>query len=359
MSGRLFQKCVVRPITSSRKVASEVANRKDVPFSAFLTDTFGRRHNYLRISLTERCNFRCQYCMPAGGVDLTPKDELLSTQEILHIAKLFIDEGVDKIRLTGGEPTIRPDIVDLVRSLKSLKGLKTLAMTTNGLLLQRKLPQLKEAGLDIVNVSLDTLIPAKFEFITRRKGFEKVLQGIELALQLGYKPLKVNCVVMRGLNEDELTDFAQLTQHKNVDIRFIEYMPFDGNKWNDKKMVPYAEMLDILMKKFKLQRCQDESHDTSKAYQIEGFQGRLGFITSMSEHFCGSCNRLRLTADGNLKVCLFGNAETSLRDLLRNGTSDEELIKVIGKAVGRKKEKHAGMLNLASMRNRPMILIGG
>jgi len=313
----------------------------------------------LRISLTERCNFRCQYCMPAGGVDLTPKDQLLSSSEIIHIAKLFVNEGVEKIRLTGGEPTIRSDVVDLVRSLKNLEGLKTIAMTTNGLLLTRKLSQLKEAGLDLLNVSLDTLIPAKFEFVTRRKGLEKVLQGIELALDLGYKPLKINCVVMRGLNEDELANFVQLTQYKEVDVRFIEYMPFDGNKWNDKKMVPYPEMLDILNRQFELERCRDEPNDTSKAYRVRGFRGKIGFITSMSEHFCGSCNRLRLTADGNLKVCLFGNAETSLRDLLRKGASDEQLKSVIGKAVGRKKERHAGMLNLASMKNRPMILIGG
>lgn len=313
----------------------------------------------MRISLTERCNFRCQYCMPAGGVDLTPKDQLLSSSEIIHIAKLFVNEGVEKIRLTGGEPTIRSDVVDLVRSLKNLEGLKTIAMTTNGLLLTRKLSQLKEAGLDLLNVSLDTLIPAKFEFVTRRKGLEKVLQGIELALDLGYKPLKINCVVMRGLNEDELANFVQLTQYKEVDVRFIEYMPFDGNKWNDKKMVPYPEMLDILNRQFELERCRDEPNDTSKAYRVRGFRGKIGFITSMSEHFCGSCNRLRLTADGNLKVCLFGNAETSLRDLLRKGASDEQLKSVIGKAVGRKKERHAGMLNLASMKNRPMILIGG
>jgi len=355
-----FNKCVTNNlIFANRKLSSEVSKHVDVPFSAPLTDSFGRRHNYLRISLTERCNFRCQYCMPAGGVDLTPKDQLLSYSEIIHISKLFVDEGVQKIRLTGGEPTIRSDIVDLVRSLKNLQGLKTVAMTTNGLLLTRKLPQLKEAGLDLLNISLDTLIPAKFEFITRRKGFEKVLQGIELALDLGYKPLKVNCVVMRGLNEDELTNFVRLTQNKEVDIRFIEYMPFDGNKWNDKKMVPYAEMLDILKGQFDLRRCKDEPNDTSKAYQVKGYCGKIGFITSMSEHFCGSCNRLRLTADGNLKVCLFGNAETSLRDLLRNGATDEQLLSVIGKAVGRKKEKHAGMLNLASMKNRPMILIGG
>ena len=188
-------------------------------------------------------------------------------------------------------------------------------MTTNGLLLSRKLPALKAAGLDLLNISLDTLVPAKFEFITRRKGFEKVMQGIETALQLGYKP-KINCVVMAGLNDDELTNFVELTRDRELDVRFIEYMPFEGNKWNDKKMVPYQRMLELIRLKYgdqQLVRVEDAANDTSKAYRITGYLGKIGFITSMSEHFCGSCNRLRLTADGNLKVCLFGNAETSLR----------------------------------------------
>nr|CAH0100459.1 unnamed protein product [Daphnia galeata] len=351
---------ITKPVIPSTIRTSQLfENKKILPFSSFLTDTHGRQHNYLRISLTERCNLRCQYCMPAGGVDLTKKEKLLTTCEIVKIASAFVDEGVDKIRLTGGEPSIRPDIVELVGALKKLDGLKTLAMTTNGLLLSRKLPALKEAGLNMLNISLDTLIPAKFEFITRRKGFEKVLQGIDVALEFGYSPLKLNCVVMRGLNEDELHNFVELTRDKDIDVRFIEYMPFEGNKWNDKKMVPYQEMLEIIRQKYpNLSRLEDAANDTSKAYQVPGYRGKIGFITSMSEHFCGSCNRLRLTADGNLKVCLFGNAETSLRDLLRDGASKEELINVVGQAVGRKKKQHAGMSNLPSMKNRPMILIG-
>ncbi|XP_046440396.1 GTP 3',8-cyclase, mitochondrial-like isoform X2 [Daphnia pulex] len=351
---------IAKPLIPSTVRKSLFENKKILPFSSFLTDTHGRKHNYLRISLTERCNLRCQYCMPAGGVDLTTKDKLLTTSEIIKIASAFVVEGVDKIRLTGGEPSIRPDIVELVDALKKLDGLKTLAMTTNGLLLSRKLPALKAAGLNMLNVSLDTLIPAKFEFITRRKGFEKVLQGIDVSLELGYNPLKLNCVVMRGLNEDELHSFVELTRDKDIDVRFIEYMPFEGNKWNGKKMVPYHEMLEIIRRKYSdLMRLEDAANDTSKAYQVPGYRGKIGFITSMSEHFCGSCNRLRLTADGNLKVCLFGNAETSLRDLLRDGASNEELIAVVGQAVGRKKKQHAGMSNLPSMKNRPMILIGG
>ncbi|NXN08263.1 MOCS1 protein, partial [Indicator maculatus] len=330
------------------------------PFSAFLTDNFGRQHNYLRISLTEKCNLRCQYCMPEEGVQLTPKSELLTAQEVITLAKLFVKEGVEKIRLTGGEPLIRPDVVDIVGQLYKLEGLKTIAVTTNGINLTRMLPQLKEAGLNAINISLDTLVPAKFEFIVRRKGFHKVMEGIHKAAELGYHPVKVNCVVMRGFNEDELLDFVDFTKDLPLDVRFIEYMPFDGNKWNFKKMVSYKEMLDTIKQRWpELVKLPCETSSTAKSYKVPHFQGQISFITSMSEHFCGSCNRLRITADGNLKVCLFGNSEVSLRDHLRSGASEEELVQIIGAAVGRKKKQHAGMFNISQMKNRPMILIGG
>ncbi|XP_052475978.1 molybdenum cofactor biosynthesis protein 1 isoform X1 [Carassius gibelio] len=333
---------------------------KDVlPFSAFLMDSFGRRHNYLRISLTEKCNLRCQYCMPQEGVMLTPRSQLLTAEELLTLARLFVREGVNKIRLTGGEPLIRPDVLHIIAELRKLEGLKTIAVTTNGMNLTRLLPSLKTAGVDLLNISLDTLVPAKFEFITRRKGFHKVTEGIEKAIEMGYNPVKVNCVVMRGLNEDELIDFVSLTEKKPLDVRFIEYMPFDGNRWNFKMMVSYQEMLDSIKQKWpNLEPVPGEETDTAKAFRVPGFRGQLGFITSMSEHFCGSCNRLRITADGNLKVCLFGNSEVSLRDFLRSGATEEELLHIIGTAVGRKKKQHAGMFNISQMKNRPMILIG-
>ncbi|NWU47116.1 MOCS1 protein, partial [Dromas ardeola] len=330
------------------------------PFSAFLTDSFGRQHNYLRISLTEKCNLRCQYCMPEEGVQLTPKSELLTAQEIISLARLFVKEGVEKIRLTGGEPLIRPDVVDIVGQLYKIEGLKTIAVTTNGINLARLLPRLKEAGLNAINISLDTLVPAKFEFIVRRKGFHKVMEGIHKATELGYRPVKVNCVVMRGFNEDELLGFVDFTKDLPLDVRFIEYMPFDGNKWNFKKMVSYKEMLDTIKQRWpELEKLPCEASSTAKSYKVPHFQGQISFITSMSEHFCGSCNRLRITADGNLKVCLFGNSEVSLRDHLRSGASEEELVQIIGAAVGRKKKQHAGMFNISQMKNRPMILIGG
>ncbi|XP_061156894.1 molybdenum cofactor biosynthesis protein 1 isoform X1 [Syngnathus typhle] len=337
----------------------EKLGENNIPFSSFLTDNFGRRHNYLRISLTEKCNLRCQYCMPEEGVKLTPRGQLLSTAEVLTLARLFVKEGVEKIRLTGGEPLIRPDVLDIIAELRKLEGLKTIAVTTNGMNLAKLLPRLKDAGLDLINISLDSLVPAKFEFIVRRKGFHKVMEGIAKAIEMGYDPVKVNCVVMRGLNEDELLDFVALTEKKPLEVRFIEYMPFDGNKWNFKKMVSYQEMLDHIKQQWpNLETLPTGHSDTAKTFKVPGFKGQLGFITSMSEHFCGSCNRLRITADGNLKVCLFGNSEVSLRDVLRSGASDEELLQIIGAAVGRKKKQHAGMFNISQMKNRPMILIG-
>uniref|UniRef100_A0A8C8WHK7 Molybdenum cofactor biosynthesis protein 1 n=2 Tax=Panthera leo TaxID=9689 RepID=A0A8C8WHK7_PANLE len=283
--------------------------------------------------------------MPEEGVPLTPKADLLTTEEILTLAQLFVKEGVDKIRLTGGEPLIRPDVVDIVAQLHRLEGLRTIGITTNGINLARLLPQLQKAGLSAINISLDTLVPAKFEFIVRRKGFHKVMEGIHKAIELGYSPVKVNCVVMRGLNEDELLDFVALTEGLPLDVRFIEYMPFDGNKWNFKKMVSYKEMLDTLRQQWpELEKLPEEESSTAKAFKVPGFRGQVSFITSMSEHFCGTCNRLRITADGNLKVCLFGNSEVSLRDHLRAGASEEELLQIIGAAVGRKKRQHAELL---------------
>ncbi|XP_030742769.1 molybdenum cofactor biosynthesis protein 1 isoform X2 [Echinops telfairi] len=337
-----------RPGESSQPAVEDLSRRKQslreqsAPFSTFLTDSFGRQHSYLRISLTEKCNLRCQYCMPEEGVPLTPKADLLTTEEVLALARLFVKEGVDKIRLTGGEPLIRPDVVDIVAQLHRLEGLRTIGVTTNGINLARLLPPLQKAGLNAINISLDTLVPAKFEFIVRRRGFHKVMEGIHKAIELGYSPVKVNCVVMRGLNEDELLDFVALTEGLPLDIRFIEYMPFDGNRWNFKKMVSYKEMLDTVQQRWpELEKLPEEESSTAKAFKIPGFQGQISFITSMSEHFCGTCNRLRITADGNLKVCLFGSSEVSLRDLLRTGATEEELLRIIGAAVGRKKRQHA------------------
>ncbi|XP_075510948.1 GTP 3',8-cyclase, mitochondrial-like isoform X1 [Primulina tabacum] len=344
--------------TRCEKQAPDV--QKDNPASDMLVDSFGRLHTYLRISLTERCNLRCQYCMPAEGLELTPSTRLLYQNEIIRLADLFVSSGVTKIRLTGGEPTIRKDIEEICLRLSSLNGLKTLAMTTNGLILANKLPRLRECGLSLLNISLDTLVPAKFEFMTRRKGHDRVMKAIDAAIELGYNPVKVNCVVMRGFNDDEICDFVELTREKPINVRFIEFMPFDGNVWNVKKLVPYSEMLDIMVKKFTgLKRIQDDPTETAKNFRIDGHLGVVSFITSMTEHFCAGCNRLRLLADGNFKVCLFGPSEVSLRDPLRHGAVDNELKEIIGAAVKRKKAAHAGMFDLAKTPNRPMTHIGG
>ncbi|XP_068343953.1 GTP 3',8-cyclase, mitochondrial isoform X1 [Pyrus communis] len=344
--------------TSSANLSEHLP--KNNPASDMLIDSFGRLHTYLRISLTERCNLRCQYCMPADGVELTPSPKLLSQTEIVRLAKLFVSSGVDKIRLTGGEPTVRKDIEDICLNLSNLNGLKTLAITTNGITLARKLPKLKECGLTALNISLDTLVPSKFEFMTRRKGHQRVMESINTAIELGYNPVKVNCVVMRGFNDDEICDFVELTRDKPINIRFIEFMPFDGNVWNVKKLVRYSEMLDTVVKRFTgLKRLKDHPTDTAKNFRVDEHVGIVSFITSMTEHFCAGCNRLRLLADGNFKVCLFGPSEVSLRDPLRDGADDHELREIIGSAVKRKKASHAGMFDIAKTANRPMIHIGG
>ncbi|KAF7540146.1 hypothetical protein G7054_g1579 [Neopestalotiopsis clavispora] len=385
------------PPTTSRRSRLKEAR----PFSDFLTDTYQRQHDYLRISLTERCNLRCVYCMPEEGVPLSPQRELLTTPEIVMLSSVFVSQGVNKIRLTGGEPTVRKDILPLMQQIGALRshGLRELCLTTNGLALHRKLEGMVEAGLTGVNLSLDTLDPWQFQIMTRRKGFDAVMKSIDRVLELnrhgaGIK-LKINCVVMRGVNDREIIPFVEMTREQDIEIRFIEYMPFDGNKWNKGKMYSYNEMLDLIRETYpSLEKVQDHKNDTSKTWKIPGFVGRIGFITSMTHNFCGTCNRLRITSDGNLKVCLFGNAEVSVRDILRKSNNGEpieedafeamkkiemdrrqglgdhskplglalnerELLDVIGMAVKRKKEKHAGIGELEHMKNRPMILIDG
>ncbi|KAG9543564.1 molybdenum cofactor biosynthesis prote, partial [Aureobasidium melanogenum] len=335
------------------------------------------------------------------GVPLSPSSHLLTTPEIVYLSELFVSQGVTKIRLTGGEPTVRPDILPLMQQIGSLKskGLRELALTTNGISLHRKLDKMVEAGLTGVNISLDTLDPFQFQILTRRKGYDAVMKSIDRVLEMnksgaGVK-LKVNCVVMRGINEREIIPFVEMGREKDIEVRFIEYMPFGGNKWSERKMLTYQEMLDIIREKYpSLRSVKGHPNDTSKTYEIPGFLGKIGFITSMTHNFCGTCNRLRITSDGSLKVCLHGNTEVSLRDLLRkdndNNPMDEQafeaireieinrrqglsvtdtrpswieretaLLNLIGEAVKRKKEKHAGMEELQNMENRPMILIGG
>ncbi len=327
--------------------------------SDVLCDGFGRIHNYLRISLVERCNLRCNYCMPEEDLDWTSPEDLLTDEEIIRIAKLFVEQGVTKIRLTGGEPLLRTNIEYIAKKLGSLPGLKTLAITTNGLLLKRKLPALQSAGINLLNISLDTLRPNRFKEITRRDGLNLVLDAIDFAIEAGYSPVKINCVIMRGINEDEIIDFVELTRNKPVEVRFIEFMPFDGNRWNENRLVPHVEMLNRICRVYPIEILEFGRNETAKMYRVPGFLGQIGMITSMTDDFCEGCNRLRITADGHLKVCLFGRAEVNLQNAMRNGVSDENLLDLISTAVGSKHARHAGMHLIATSKNRPMITIGG
>lgn len=327
-----------------------------------LVDTFGRVHNYLRISVTERCNLRCQYCMPEQGIDLTPNGELLTTDELLRVTRLFVEMGVSKIRLTGGEPLVRPDIVELCAGMRSHKGVTKLGITTNGILLPRYIERLHAAGVNALNVSLDTLDADRFLLITRRNGFNKVSDSIKLAEALGYDPVKINCVVMRGFNEDEVGAFAALTRDRKLEVRFIEFMPFDDNKWSRRKMFSMMETMDRIEEHAGTKLKFMKKGETAQLFALPGHVGSIGFIASMTTAFCGTCNRLRLTADGNLKVCLFGEQEWSLRDAMRAGATDDELALLIRKALDAKHAAHGGKASaeaIAASANRPMIKIGG
>ena len=318
-----------------------------------LYDKHGRIHNYLRVSLTERCNFRCIYCMPEEGIDLTPKEHICSYEELMEIIDTFIGLGVKKIRITGGEPLVRKDVSKVFDALGERD--VELAITTNGLLLDRYLDQFESIGLRNVNISLDTLDEEKFTLITRRTGFDKVMNNLYELVERGFTT-KVNMVVMKGINDEEIADFVTLARELPLTVRFIEFMPFDGNRWSDSKMVPAAEIRERLNEAYSLIRGEDGPHDTTKHYNIDGFKGEVGIISSMSEHFCGSCNRIRLLANGSIKNCLFSPDETNLLKPLRNG---EDLEPIIRESIWHKKPRHAGMVELSETKNRSMITIGG
>lgn len=291
-----------------------------------LHDAFGRMHDYLRISLTEHCNLRCTYCMPAEGIQLTPKPHLMTADEILHIAQTFVDLGVRKIRLTGGEPLVRKDAAKIIQSLGKL-GVQ-LTLTTNGLLVDQFVETFQKAGIRSLNVSLDTLSAKKYHQITRRNHFEQVMKNVQLLLENSFR-VKLNVVLMKGFNDDEILDFIALTKHQNIQIRFIEFMPFNGNEWDRSKLVSYAEILEELRSHYdfhQIERLEDAPHDTAKNYKISGYAGSFAIISSVTNPFCSTCNRIRLTADGKLKNCLFSNSETPLLETLRSGASILPLI---------------------------------
>ncbi|TCI85015.1 GTP 3',8-cyclase MoaA [Tenacibaculum sp. M341] len=328
-----------------------------------LTDSFGREHTYLRISLTEKCNLRCTYCMPEHGIPLTPKSHLMSADEVFEIAKIFVEKGVSKIRLTGGEPLVRKDFLDILKRLASLN--VQLALTSNAVIIDRFVDDLKVYQVNDLNISLDSLQPEKFHHITKRNQFKKVHENLLMLIKEGFR-VKVNVVLMKGFNEDEIVDFINLSQKYPISIRFIEFMPFDGNKWDKSKMVSYKEIMNVVRESFgenEVERLLDAQNDTAKNYKISGYKGSFGIISSVTNPFCDTCNRIRLTADGKLKNCLFSATESHLLPQLRVGKSIEAIIE---KEVKSKFKVRGGMNSLEKLenpdlhsKNRSMISIGG
>lgn len=328
-----------------------------------LTDSFGRQHTYLRISLTELCNLRCTYCMPAEGVKLSPRNHIMNYDEVFALASLFVKHGVTKIRLTGGEPLVRKDVDVVLKKLATLP--VELSITTNAFNVDSFISVLKECGIKSINVSLDTLDAEKFKKITRRDYFEKVYGNILLLIDEGFK-VKVNAVLIKDFNDNEIVDFVKLTKDLPISMRFIEFMPFDGNKWDMSKMVSYIEIMEYVYASFEEKeviRLEDAPNDTSKNYQIAGHKGSFAIISSVTNPFCDSCNRLRLTANGRLKNCLFSSSESDLLTAYREG---KDIDPIIQKAVQAKFKVRGGMNTLDKLKNpdlhgknRSMISIGG
>ncbi|MBI4429522.1 MAG: GTP 3',8-cyclase MoaA [Ignavibacteriales bacterium] len=308
-----------------------------------LKDSFGRVVNNLRISVTDRCNFRCRYCMPEEGMVWLDKSELLSYEEIASLVHIFAGLGVNKIRLTGGEPLMRKDLYLLVEKIARNARIQDLALTTNGFFLADQALNLYKAGLRRVNISLDSLDAAKFKLMTRRDYYNKVWEGIEAVETLGIRPIKLNVVLIRGINDDEIPKFAQLARLKSYVIRFIEFMPIGSDDgWTIEKVVPSNEVIKTMEGHIGKKLVPIEYHGAQPAdrYRFEDGVGEIGFISSVSEPFCDHCNRVRITSDGKLRTCLFSLAETDLKSLLRGGASDDEITARIVDAVWKKEEGH-------------------
>ncbi len=305
-------------------------------------DAYGRQMSYLRISLTDRCNFRCVYCMPALGMKFQPREEHLTDDELLRVIGLFAKIGIRKLRLTGGEPTIRPHLVGLIRAMKEFDGIEEVSMTTNALLLSRLGPDLKEAGLDRVNISIDTLDPDRFREMTRGGRLDLVWKGIETADAVGLTPIKLNTVVMRGQNDHEVVDLARLTLDHPWSMRFLEIMPLEGvGDVHDEGLVTSEETKSRLESVYgPLEPIETDPADPARLWRIAGAPGTIGFISPVSAPFCAACNRLRLTADGKIRLCLLRPDEGDLRDLLRAGADDDTLEEAMRAAIWRKPWGH-------------------
>ncbi|MCK8603524.1 GTP 3',8-cyclase MoaA [Desulfoferrobacter suflitae] len=325
-----------------------------------LVDNHHRRIDYLRLSITDRCNLRCIYCMPEDGMPKLSHDEIMTYEEMLRLVELATQMGISKIRVTGGEPLVRKGVLYLCRKIAEFESVKSLSITTNGLLLADYAEGLLAAGIKRINVSLDTLKPEKYARITRRDCYHKVWHGLERALALGFQPVKLNVVVMKGWNDDEIEDLARLTYRYPFHVRFIEFMPFSSVD-QASKYLSSDDVLQRLVKMAPLVPAKvNNGNGPARHYKFPGAVGKIGLISPISHHFCPTCNRLRVTADGKLRTCLFSREETDLRDLLRRRAADEDIVAVIRRAIDRKPERHT--LESEVFRKcigRPMVAIGG
>ncbi len=332
----------------------------DPPAGGPLVDTFGRVGDDLRVSITDRCNFRCVYCMPAEGLAWLPKEEILTFEEIVRMVGVFVSLGVRALKLTGGEPTVRADFPGLVRMLRQSQPEIEMSMTTNGILLDRLAKPLAEAGLDRVTVSCDSLLRHRFEEMTRRDALDRVLGGIRAAEEAGLTPIKINCVVIAGQNEGEVVEFARFARETGHEVRFIEYMPLDAEQvWERAKVVPNADILQAIDAVYPLMPAEGQPDPASTFRFADGAPGAIGLISSVTEPFCDTCNRLRLTSDGQLRACLFALDEVDLRGPMREGAPDEELATLIRAGVWRKWEGHRINHPDFVRPGRSMSMIGG
>ncbi len=325
-----------------------------------MLDSLGRDINYLRISVTDRCNLRCRYCMPEHGVELKEHREILRLEEIQRIVDISTRVGIRKVRLTGGEPLIRRNIPELVSMIAATKKIDDIALTTNGVLFPRMAAELKDAGLDRINLSLDTLNASKYCYITRNGQLPVVIEALWLALRLELHPVKINTVIIKDFNDDEIMDFCRLAYDAPIHVRFIEFMPIgEINFWQEDKIISCDEIRAQIEDRYKLIPWKiSRGNGPAKCYRMEGGQGSVGFITPMSNHFCKECNRLRLTADGKLRGCLYSNSEIDLKPALRDGT-DEDVLELIIKAINAKPDRHQMGKERWGQDNRKMYQIGG
>jgi cyclic pyranopterin phosphate synthase len=327
-----------------------------------LIDGFGRVHNNLRISVTDRCNIRCFYCMPADHVQFMNRHELLSFEEIERFVRTVVPLGVNKLRLTGGEPLVRRGLPDLVGKLASIPGIKDVGLTTNGILFGEQAQELFDAGLRRVNISIDALDPAVFREVTRRDGYEKVVESIHIAKRVGFDPVKVNAVAIRNLTEDQIVPFGQFARDTGVEIRFIEFMPLDAdNAWEREKVLFGHEIIERLSNDIAplVPVGQRDSSAPATDFEFADGVGRIGLIASVSQPFCSQCNRFRITADGKLRNCLFSMEETDIKTLLRTNASDQEIVAAVRNTIAAKKEGHEINTARFIQPDRPMYSIGG